>query len=216
MADVTKEEIKEFQEKILAWYKANGRDFPWRKKSISNYQKVISEVLLQRTKVETIAKFFPKFIEKYPSWKSIAESSVTELEGALKPIGLYRQRAGRLHKLAIGMKKRGGRIPKNYDELQAIPMMGQYIANAAMTVVHEQQYLLLDVNMARVLKRYFGSRKLVDIRYDPYLQDIAYSVVDLTDSKNMSWAVLDFATLVCKLWEPGCSNCPLMDTCFYY
>lgn len=111
MADVTKEEIQEFQEKILAWYKANGRDFPWRKKSASNYQKVISEVLLQRTKAETISKFFPKFIEKYPSWKSIAESSVAELEENLKPIGLYRQRAGRLHKLALDMKKRGGRIP---------------------------------------------------------------------------------------------------------
>lgn len=213
MMDVSKEEIQEFQEKLLAWYKANGRNFPWRKKSISNYQKVICEVLLQRTKAETISKFFPAFIKKYPSWKSITESSVAELEETLKPIGLYRQRAGRLHKLALEMKKRGGRIPNDYEELQTIPMMGQYIANAAMTVVHDQQYPLLDVNMARVLERYFGPRKLADIRHDPYLQALAYSIADTDDAKQMNWAILDFAAVICQTQRPKCLKCVLSLSC---
>ena len=44
------------------------------------------------------------------------------------------------------------------------------VANAILLVCHEQPEPLLDSNMARVIERVFGPRKLADIRYDPYLQ----------------------------------------------
>lgn len=93
--------------------------------------------------------------------------------------------------------------------------MGQYIANAAMTVVHEQQYPLLDVNMARVLERYFGPRKLADIRFDPYLQDLAHSIVDMDEAKEINWAILDFASLICTYKRPVCERCLLQNRCNY-
>lgn len=37
---------------------------------------------------------------------------------------------------------------------------------------------LVDVNMVRVLERFFGPRKLADIRYDSYLQTLARQVVE--------------------------------------
>jgi A/G-specific adenine glycosylase len=209
------DDIIEFRKKLLDWYYKNGRHFPWRNKSISNYQKIIAEVLLQRTKAETVAKFFPKFIKQYPSWKFIANSELEELEKALKPIGLHKQRATRLYKLAAAMSSKGGRIPYNYQELEKIPMFGQYIANAAMSVVHDEPYPLLDVNMARVLERYFGPRKLADIRYDPYLQELAFKLVATRDSKIVNWAVLDFAAMVCKARKPNCDICPFVKECHF-
>lgn len=212
---VDTDRIIEFRKKLLDWYYENGRHFPWRNKSISNYQKVVVEVLLQRTKAETIAKFFPKFIQQYPSWKSIAYDSIENLEKALQPIGLQKQRASRLHKLATEMTLRGGRVPYNYDELEKIPMIGQYIANAAMSVVHDQPYPLLDVNMARVLERYFGPRKMADIRYDPYLQELAHQLVATKESKIVNWAMLDFAALKCQSQNPKCTTCILSQTCMF-
>jgi len=64
------EKITFLQQSLLEWYSVSGRHFPWRNKSITNYQKVIAEVLLQRTKAETVAKFYIQFIIDYPSWKS--------------------------------------------------------------------------------------------------------------------------------------------------
>lgn len=204
------------REKLYQWYDENGRHFPWRNKSISNYQKIVSEVLLQRTKAETVAKFYPSFIKKYPNWKTIANSSIADLEQALKPIGLYKQRTNRLLFLAKEMTKRNGRVPHNREELEKIPMFGQYIANATMSVVHDQPYPLLDVNMARVLERFFGKRKLSDIRYDPYLQELAYKVIDVKDSKILNWAILDFAATVCKARIPNCQACLLNVKCSFY
>ena len=208
-----KDKVKYFQAEILKWYKAHGRHFPWRNKSMSTYQKIIAEVLLQRTKAETVAKFFKQFVKDYPNWQSLASADLKEIEKYLRPVGLYRQRSVRLQNLAKEMVKRKGRLPKNREELESIPFMGQYIANAVELVVFNQPSPLVDVNMARVLERFFGPRKMADIRYDPYLQELAYRIVNHKRAKEINWAILDYAALLCKAQKPNCANCLLSDNC---
>lgn len=192
ISHIPSQKIKLFQRDILKWYKKHGRKFPWRNKSATNYHRIISEVLLQRTRAETIAKFFPLFIKKYPSWKKLAKVSVKQLEKDLKPIGLYKQRSVRLHAFANEVAKRNGRFPRKREEIDKIPFVGQYIGNAIELFVFKRPKPLLDVNMARVLEKHFGKRKLSDIRYDPYLQELACVVVKHKNYKEINWAIIDF------------------------
>jgi A/G-specific adenine glycosylase len=212
---ISKKKIRFFQHAILEWYHTNGRSFYWRKKRLSNYQLVIAEVLLQRTKAETVAAFYPNFIQEFPNWKSLANASLKKIAKYLKPIGLYTQRSIRLKNLAIEMVKRNGRLPKDRKELESIPFMGQYIANAVELVIFNQPSPLIDVNMSRVLERVFGPRKLADIRYDPYLQELSYKIVEHESAKEMNWAILDFAALICKPRNPMHNNCPLRGNCSF-
>lgn len=212
---ISKEKIKFFQKKILNWYKYNGRTFAWRKKGLTHYQYIIAEVLLQRTKAETIAEFYPNFVKEFPNWKALAKAKAKKIERYLKPIGLYRQRSKRLMSLAKEMVKRNGRLPKDRHELESIPFMGQYIANAVELVIFNEPSPLIDVNMARVLERFFGPRKLADIRYDPYLQKLSYKIVEHESAKEMNWAILDFAALLCKAKKPLCKLCWLNASCSY-
>jgi A/G-specific adenine glycosylase len=92
-------------------------------------------------------------------------------------------------------------------------MFGQYITNAIMLLVYGERTPLLDVNMSRVLERFFGPRQTSDIRYDPYLQALAYRVVDLDEARKINWAILDFGALVCKARQPGCGSCLLAVKC---
>ena len=207
--------IEYFRKKLGVWYRRNGRDFPWRKNRLSNYQKVIAEVLLQRTKAETIAQFYPKFIEAFPSWKALANAALEDIENSLKSIGLQKQRATRLMSLAAEMARRKSQFPHEREELEAIPFVGQYIASSVMLLVHGDKQPLLDVNMARVLERYFGPRKLADIRYDQYLQELALRVIKCKNPITINWAILDFASVVCKSQRPLCSVCILQNNCVY-
>jgi A/G-specific adenine glycosylase len=216
MTLLSRNKVKFFQQKILIWSAKHGRNFYWRKKGLSNYQYIIAEVLLQRTKAETIAKFYPAFLQRFPNWKSLAKANHITIEEFLKPIGLYVQRSVRLKNLAIEMVKRNGKLPRQREELEAIPFMGQYIANAVELVIFNEPSPLIDVNMARVLERFFGPRKLSDIRYDPYLQSLAYKIVDHVDTKEISWAILDHAALICQARKPKCQLCPLNKKCKYY
>jgi A/G-specific adenine glycosylase len=216
MVDVSNEKVKFFQKRLLKWYETNGRKFYWRKKGLSNYQLVIAEVLLQRTKAETVAKFYPDFIVEFPNWKSLADAKLQRIEDYLRPVGLYRQRSVRLKNLATEMVKRNGRLPKDRQDLESIPFMGQYTANAVELVIFNQPSPLVDVNMARVLERFFGPRKLADIRYDPYLQELSYKVVDHVNTKKMNWAILDFAATICKAKNPSHDVCILKGHCTYF
>lgn len=213
---IEQEKINFFQKRILQWYKLSGRIFYWRKKGLTNYQYIIAEVLLQRTKAETVAKFYPQFIMHYPNWKVLAGSQVEEIEEYLKPVGLYRQRAKRLMNLAREMVRRNGKLPREREKLEEIPFMGQYIANAVELVIFNQPSPLIDVNMSRVLERFFGPRKMADIRYDPYLQELSFKIVKHERSKEINWAVLDFAALICKAQKPLHEFCPLKEQCAFY
>ncbi len=208
--------VKFFQKSLLKWYNTSGRRFIWRRNGLTNYQYVIAEILLQRTRAETVANFYPDFIIEFPNWKSLAQADLQRIEDYLKPIGLYRQRSVRLKKLAIEMCKRRGRLPRDRKELESIPFMGQYIANAVELVIFHEPSPLVDVNMSRVLERFFGPRKLADIRYDPYLQELSYKIVDHFDTKKMNWAILDFAALICTARNPKHKECPLNKYCKYY
>lgn len=208
--------VNYFRDTILAWFKDHAREFKWRAENLSAYEIIIAEVLLQRTKAETVAKFYENFICTYPGWDALASADQADIENFLIPVGLYRQRASRLKKLADYMVSTGGNLPLQRAELENVPFMGQYIANAVELQVRNINRPLLDVNMARVLERYFGPRKLSDIRYDPYLQELAHRVVDHPQAKLVNWAILDFAAIVCKARKPACMDCPLQDSCRYF
>ena len=211
-----KSSIRQFQKKLLKWYTNNKRNFPWRNKSTSTYKLVISEILLQRTRAETVAKFFPRFIRKYPSWKKLSKAKEEDLKGFLQPIGLWKRRASSLVSLSKEMEKRRGRFPKTRDEVESLPGVGQYIASSILLFCHEKPEPLLDTNMARVLEKYFGPRKLVDIRYDPYLQSLSRLVIPRKKAKEFNWAILDLAMLVCKIRNPDCNKCYLNENCRFY
>ena len=213
---IRQSKIEFFQKNIITWFDENGRDFPWRKNSLTAYKKVIAEVLLQRTKAETVAKFYSVFLKKYPSWKSLYETRLGTLEKMLTPIGLYKQRAKLLRKLAREMVKRNGRLPKTKEEIKKLPFAGQYITNAILQFVYNEPSPSLDVNMARVLERFFGPRKMADIRYDPYLQKLAWKVVNHKDSKKINWGILDFASVICKARIPHCGQCDLRNQCRFF
>jgi A/G-specific adenine glycosylase len=205
--------IGEFRECLQSWFQQHGRHFPWRNKSATNYQRILAELLLQRTQAETVAIFFPKFVKRFPSWRKLAKASEEELQEMFKPIGLWRRRSASLYKLANEIANKRGRFPREREELEALPGVGQYIANAVLMFCYGEPQPLLDASMARVLERYFGPRKLVDIRYDPYLQSLAKEVVDGDSPALVNWAMLDLAALVCTLTDPQCRICPLADGC---
>lgn len=201
--------------KLLVWFKVHGRDFPWRKPSASQYERICVEVLLQRTRAETVAGIYDVFFEGYPDWRSLASASTGELEEVLKPIGLWRRRAKSISALANYASTRRGEFPSLERELVAVPAVGQYVANAIQLFQHDRPKPLVDVNMARFLERYLRPRRLADIRHDPWLQAACHWLVDCADPIGVNWAVLDHAAMTCRAHKPHCKSCIFRQTCSY-
>jgi A/G-specific adenine glycosylase len=198
---------------LLGWYKQHGRALPWRKPETSVFERICVEVLLQRTRAETVARFYEAFFDRFSNWAEIASCPLPDLEKHLKPIGLWQRRARSLHALSEYAAARGGKFPRNEEELADVPGVGQYVANAILLFQYGEPRPLVDVNMARVIERYLRPRRLADIRHDPWLQAAAHWLVDCENPALVNWAVLDLGSARCLARSPRCERCELASWC---
>ncbi|WP_108503531.1 hypothetical protein [Paracoccus indicus] len=205
--------ITRLRYRLLDWYAVHGRDLPWRHDPANTFERICVEVLLQRTRAETVAKVYPTFFGRLRSWADIAAAPVEELEEHFKPIGLWQRRARSMKALSTFAAERGGQFPDTVDGLAHVPAVGQYVANAILVFQHGENRPLLDVNMARVIERYVRPRRLADIRFDPWLQEAAHWLVRGDKPVDINWAVLDFASAICTARNPRCSACPVARRC---
>jgi A/G-specific adenine glycosylase len=201
---------------LVAWAASSGRDFPWRSEKAGTYERIVVEVLLQRTTATAVAGFYERFFATFPTWEMLAAATPGELEVFLRPLGLWRRRAQSLLGLAGYAADAVGKFPRNPDDHAEIPAVGQYVSNAVMLFQHGRSTPLLDVNMARVIERFVRPRRMADIRYDPWLQSAAKWFVRTGDAAAANWAILDFAALVCKARRPLCDTCPVCARCSYF
>jgi A/G-specific adenine glycosylase len=211
-----KGDIPFFRKTLLNWFSNNKRDFPWRKEGVSGYELILSEILLQKTKASTVANYYSTFFNKYPDWEHLIEAATEDLETILKPLGLYKHRAIRILKIINEYKEKNGNLPKNVNELQDSNFSSLYISHAYEIFILKSRAALLDVNMNRVLSRYFDPRELKDVRNDKPMQELAQQVVNIASCKELNWAILDYAAMICTSRKPKCPECKLNARCKQY
>lgn len=210
------EEIGVLRDRLLDWYDRNGREFLWRDDSASCYEIAVSEILLQRTSAQAVSETVTHFLKEFPSWEALSDAEVEEIGKLIEPLGLWRRRSKRLKELGAAMVNREGELPTTRQELERLPGIGQYIANAILLLCFGKAEPLLDSNMARVLERVFEERELSDIRDDPFLQQLSRRLIGEREAVKLNFAILDLGGTVCRPRSPRCDECPLSQHCTYY
>ena len=76
---------------LLDWYKVNGRILPWRVRGAhpDPYAVWVSEIMLQQTTVKTVCGYFEKWMKRFPTLKSLAESSIDDVLLLWQGLGYY-------------------------------------------------------------------------------------------------------------------------------
>ena len=189
-----------------------GRSFPWRRPSRSSYELVLAELLLQQTRAAKVAEIFPAIVRRCPDWDALAAIASSELEILLRPLGLYRRRAAALRALAKVILERG--LPTSASELEELPGIGQYMARAIAVQLAGEIVAPIDTNVARVLERVYGPRRLADIRHDPQLQQLALALMPPSSPAQYFMTLLDFGAVICRPGIPLCDICPI-QACHY-
>ena len=204
------------RKRLLSWFARDGRSFPWREPGRTPYEVVVAEILLQRTTAAGVVRAYSGFIERYPSWATLAQTPLDGLENALRPLGLWRQKALAFQHLAQSVEERGGVIPRTRAELERLRGIGPYTASAVLAIVYGRTEALLDVNMTRLLGRLLGSPGSPEAGAKGPLHAFALRLVSGKRSLEINWAVLDFGALVCRARRPRCPECPLRTRCWSF
>src|SRR3954464_10303236 len=116
-----------FRRKLLAWYRANGRDLPWRRTD-DPYHILVSEMMLQQTQVDRVLPKYHEWLEKFPSLEALAIPDERHVADTWRPLG-YNIRPRRLQAIAREAVARfDGRLPSDEDTLLSFKGIGRYTA----------------------------------------------------------------------------------------
>ena len=201
--------------KILNWYDLNKRSLPWRK-NISlqkrQYYTLVSEFMLQQTQVVTVIPYFDRFIKNIPSLKILSKVQNKKLIKLWEGLGYY-SRARNLKKTAqVVVKNFNGKLPDNFEDLKSLPGIGNYTASAILAIAFNKQYIPLDGNIERVLKRYLYLKKDKDIQKDNLIKKKSIFGTS-SRSSDYAQALMELGALICKPKNPLCYQCPISNKC---
>lgn len=201
---------KQFQIKILSWFKKHGRkDLPWQK-NISPYRVWLSEIMLQQTQVQTVIPYFNNFIKRFPTIKKLAEAPIDDVLHLWSGLGYY-ARARNLHKTAqIILKEYRGQFPHDLQTLQALPGIGKSTAGAILAIAMKKHGVILDGNVKRVLARFCAIK---DMTNEKKLWEIAEHYTPENQIENYTQAMMDLGAMICTRTKPLCEKCPLEKFC---
>ena len=147
--------------RLLAWYRQNGRDLPWRGMD-SPYAVWISEIMLQQTRVETVIPYFEKWLQIFPTVEDLARASEQDVLNVWEGLGYY-SRARNLHKAAkILVAEHNGQLPRDLNALRALPGLGRYTVGAIASIAFGMDEPTLDGNLRRVYTRLYDVSEYAD------------------------------------------------------
>lgn len=205
---------RRFQRRLLKWYADHGRDLPWRKTS-DPYHILVSEVMLQQTQVDRVIPKYHEFVDRYPSFKTLASAPLQEVKKLWYPLG-YNIRPERLHGIACETVERyGGRLPSGHDQLLSFKGIGRYTAGAIRSFAFNEDAPILDTNVTRVLYRVFiakGDPKKHTVK----LWRLAEALIPRGRGYDFNQALMDFGATCCTARSPACVGCPMTKICRTY
>jgi len=198
---------------VLAWYAAHGRDLPWRK-TRDPYAILVSEILSHQTQISRVVPVYEAILERYPTAEAMASAPVEAVKAITDPLG-YKIRGRWLHGAALQVADRfGGVVPQTLPELQQLPGIGRYTAGAVMSFAHRRDAPVLDTNVARLLRRYFGVAAAPRARTRE-LWSFAAAVIPKGKGYLINQALMDLGAMICRAKAPRCPSCPLRRSCDY-
>lgn len=200
--------------KIIAWQKKHGRhDLPWQG-TRDAYAIWVAEVMLQQTQVATVIPYYGRFLTRFPDVAALAAAPLDEVLRLWSGLGYY-SRARNLHRAAQRvMNERGGRFPRRFDEVAALPGVGRSTAAAICVFAYGARQAILDGNVKRVLARCFGITGYPgEKRVADRLWQCAERLLPRLRVESYTQGLMDLGATVCMRAKPRCAACPLRAGC---
>ncbi|MDY3993869.1 MAG: A/G-specific adenine glycosylase, partial [Evtepia sp.] len=199
---------------LLAWYRENARDLPWRREP-TPYRVWVSEIMLQQTRVAAVLGYFARFMEAFPAVQDLAAAPEDQLMKLWQGLGYY-SRARNLQKAARQIVEDfGGQFPTRYEELRSLAGVGDYTAAAIASIAFGQPVPAVDGNLLRVSARVLGDdTDITTAKGKKHFTAALQNVIPLDFPGQFNQAMMDLGATVClPNGAPLCDRCPAAAFC---
>lgn len=195
------------------WYRANRRSLPWREDRDA-YHIWISEIMLQQTRVEAVKGYYARFLTELPDIRALAACDDERLHKLWEGLGYY-SRVRNLKKAAqVIVEKYGGAFPETYDEILALPGIGEYTAGAICSIAYDLPTPAVDGNVLRVCARLTGDEASIDLPETKKRVRAALAAIYPKNAGEFTQSLMELGATLCgPNWKPRCDACPCRAIC---
>ena len=165
--------------------------------------------MLQQTRVETVKRYYVRWLERFPDLESLAEADEDQVLKAWEGLGYYRRARDLRHAARVVRETSGGVLPSASSGLRALPGVGEYTAGAVASIAFGEVAPAVDGNVRRVLSRLYDAP-------DPkarWLREAARALVDPQRPGDWNQAVMELGATICTPRTPRCDACPIAEWC---
>ena len=199
---------------LIAWYRDNARELPWREPGFGAWGVLVSEFMLQQTPVARVIPLLDAWLERWPTPSSLAGDAPAEAVRAWANLG-YPRRALWLHRAATQIRDlHDGVVPRDVEALLALTGIGDYTARAVAVFAYGDRHPVVDTNTRRVLARAVDGRAQPG---PPARRDLDAMAAILPQSEPeaaiVNAAAMELGAIVCTARAPRCDACPIAHVC---
>ncbi|KRA22383.1 adenine glycosylase [Microbacterium sp. Root61] len=199
---------------LIAWYREDARDLPWRAEGFGAWGVLVSEFMLQQTPVSRVIPHLQAWLLRWPTPAALAADAPAEAVHQWANLG-YPRRALWLHRAAVEITERhGGVVPRDVDALLALTGIGDYTARAVAVFAYGDRHPVVDTNTRRVLARAVDGRSQPGPPARSDLADMeAILPADPVDAAILNAATMELGAVICTARSPRCDACPIRHAC---
>ncbi len=204
------------RQRLGAWYDREARDLPWRR-DVSAYHVLLSEVILQQTRVDQGMSYYHRFTEAFPTVYDLAAASEDEVLLLWQGLGYYSRGRNLRRAAQIIVSDFGGELPRTLEELSRLPGVGPYTRGAILSFAYNLPFPTVDGNVYRVLSRLFALSDPIDTGAGQRVYwQLAEELLDREHPSRHNQALIELGALCCTPRSPHCPECPVQEQCEGY
>jgi A/G-specific adenine glycosylase len=177
----------------------------------------VSEIMLQQTRVETVIPYYRRFLERFPTVRSLARAREADVLALWSGLGYYGRARNLRDAASLLVREHAACLPEETAALRRLPGIGAYTAGAIASVAFGRPAAAVDGNVVRVLARIHGLRGRRD---STVLRRKVGAIAEelATGPRPGDWtqALMELGATICLPREPHCDRCPARAACAAY
>ena len=176
----------------------------------SKFTLLVSVVLSAQCTDVNVNNVTKNIYPKYNEPEHFVKLGRKKIEKLIKSIGLFRNKAKSVYLLSKQLiEKHDGKVPKNFDDLYALPGVGRKTASVVLNEGFGMPTIAVDTHVFRVSNR----TGLAYGKNPDEVQENLYKVVPKKYLKNAGHTLLLHGRYICKARKPLCKICVIRKYC---
>ena len=178
----------------------------------SKFTLLISVVLSAQCTDVNVNNVTKSIYKKYNKPKHFVKLGRKKIEVLIKKINFFRNKAKSVYLLSKQLiKKHNSKVPKNFEELVALPGVGRKTASVVLNEGFGFPTIAVDTHVFRV-----SNRTGLALGKNPdEVQENLYKVVPKKYLKKAGHTLLLHGRYTCKARSPSCMKCTIIKYCNY-